>query len=415
MRDFAEALALTALVAGALLEPGCGGRVSQGSSQAASESDGLGGGGTAGAMPEGVGGVHSIVPDPGTTETAVGGSGWWSEEEHCDGVPFEGSSFADNPNLNCAGVSIETEFLPIHLFIVLDRSTSMTLDLSGGSPAPPGRSRWEGIRAGLEAFMDRPEAVASYLGLQFFGHDLGGGDTVNCNPSIYSEPAVPDWSLPAVAPDVVAALDEVGDQLGGPTPTVPALEGAMEYNQLIQYTTAGPSIVLLVTGALPTQCQDHASVAELADVAGQALANDMIFTFVIGLGPGLEALHDVAEAGGTDAAYLIESGDLAVQFQDALLRLIAPEWPFACQIEIPLVADPTRQIDPDLAELVIYPYRGEPQEIPRVASSEACADSPNGGWFYDQMPYPERVLLCPCSCRSDVVTLEMRFGCYPRF
>jgi hypothetical protein len=87
----------------------------------------------------------------------------------------------------------------------------------------------------------------------------------------------------------------------------------------------------------------------------------------------------------------------------------------ACDIEVPLVVDPTQAIDPDLAELVIYPYHGEPMEIPRVSGPQVCDDAPNGGWYYDQEPYPERVMLCPCSCsRPDVVRWDMRFGCYPR-
>ena len=365
-------------------------------------------------MPEGVGGVHSIAPDPGTTATAVGGSGWWSEEGYCDGVPYQGSSFAGSANWACAGVVREGEAIPIDLYVMLDRSSSMALDIAGEPPAELSSSRWEGIRAGLERFVTNGEANGARMGLQFFGQDPLGGENLNCDPTNYSHPAVPIGVLPEIALEVMAALDGAGAGLGGPTPTLPALQGALEYVAPIQAANFSLGKVLLVTGGPPTQCQDSDSLNPLADVA-RTFAEQGVRTYVVGLGPGLGDLHRVAEAGGTGAAYLIEAGDVAAQFGDALLRIIAPTWTLACDIEVPLVVDPTQAIDPDLAELVIYPYHGEPMEIPRVSGPQVCDDAPNGGWYYDQEPYPERVMLCPCSCsRPDVVRWDMRFGCYPR-
>ena len=365
-------------------------------------------------MPEDLGGVHSILVDPGVGGTSVGGSGWWSEDDSCDGLPYEGSSFAGSANWVCVGESLSAEALPIDLYVVVDRSSNMSLDIAGNPPDATGDSRWDGVRAGLEEFVTNGEVGGVRIGLHFFGQDPLGREEVNCDPTSYSNPTVPIGVLSEVAPEILAALDQAGTQLGGPTPTLPALQGALDYVEPIQASNYSLGEVLLVTGGLPDQCGGSDSPEHLAAVA-RAFVEQGVRTCVVGLGPGLEDLHRVAEAGGTVAAYLIEAEDIAAQLRDALLRMVAPEFIMSCDIAVPLPADPTQEMDPDQAEFVIYPYHAEPVEIPRVSDPEACDDAPNGGWYYEPEPYPGRVLLCPCSCsRTDLDMLEVRFGCEPR-
>jgi hypothetical protein len=163
----------------------------------------------------------------------------------------------------------------------------------------------------------------------------------------------------------------------------------------------------------PTQCQDPIVVSDIADEAVRGLAEDDVPTFVIGLGAGLFNLHQIAESGGTGQAYLIEDGDAAVQFRDAITSIATT--PLSCEFDLPDQLDPTLQVDPNAVQVVFYPLDGDPEELPRHATGATCVYSPYGGWYFDDASNPKTIHICPCNCnRLGAGRLEVRFGCAPR-
>ena len=265
----------------------------------------------------------------------------------------------------------------------------------------------------IRQLVAEPSLADVGLGLQFFGADLFASEELNCDPGNYSDPFVPVGDFADVGDEILAAYDTMGDQLGGLTPTLPALQGAIAYAASVRAQRRRPTAVVLVTDGQPTQCQDPISVAEVAEEAERGLLEDEVSTYVIGLGPGLFNLHRVAQFGGTDEAFLIEDGDAVDQFRAAIMN-IANTVP-RCEFELPSRLDPTQEFDPDEVQLVFRPDNGPTEELPRLVIPADCPNSPNGGWYYDSTSNPQSIGICDCNCnRLGEGFIEMILGCAPR-
>jgi len=376
-----------------------------------------GSGGTTIVDPGGSGGGSSTDGSGGFTSTGGGTStignpdGVYGTGEVCEGLPFDGSE----PAPDCMGEAYEAEALPINLYIMMDRSVSMLRDLAGLSddPAPPGESRWDGVSQAIREFANDPQSAGVGVGIQFFGNDILASEELNCDPANYSNPMVPIGMLPAVGPDIIDAVDYMAERLGGLTPTYPALQGAIQYAAQDAQSSGRETVVLLVTDGQPTQCQSPISVAEIAEEAARGLNDASVMTFVVGLGAGLFNLHRIAQSGGTNQAYLIEGGDAAEQFRQAIMNITTT--PLSCEFDIPEPIDGTLEFNPDEVQMVYYPANGAPEEIPRLGTGANCGNSPNGGWFYNSTTDPETIHICTCNCnRLGAGRIEVRMGCIPR-
>ncbi len=336
----------------------------------------------------------------------------------CHGLPVDWSNAAGAYNQACTGEAHEAEFLPSDFFILLDRSASMQLDLPGNPPGSPsfGESRWDGVRAGLQPVVEGGVLWYAGMALHAFGYDASRSEELNCDPASYFQPVVPTGQLPEVGPDILAAVEELTPQLGGPAPTLPALQGVIPYaSQWATEDHRAPRLVL-VTGSLPTQCQETNSVEQLAAEAARGLVEAGVLTYVVGVGQRLDDLHAVADAGGTCEAFLIEEGEIGPQLSEAL-RLIPFHFisPLGCELEIHEPLDPTQAIDPERTLVVYTPPNGPPEMIPPLESLDLCPQSPHGGWAYDSNVNPDMVVLCPCTCNSlSAGRLEVLYYCEPR-
>jgi hypothetical protein len=166
-------------------------------------------------------------------------------------------------------------------------------------------------------------------------------------------------------------------------------------------------MVLLVTDGYPTQCSGAIDdVAQAARVAYEA--DPSVRTFVIGL-DGTQNLEGIARAGGTRGAFVVESADIANSFVQVLLNITSAQ--LACNYELPASPDPDLEIDRDQVQIVYTPAStGEPEEVPRIDSAEACDRQPNGGWYYSGT----RIAVCPCTCaRFGAGRVDVRLGCQP--
>src|SRR5262249_41654464 len=157
----------------------------------------------------------------------------------------------------------------------------------------------------------------------------------------YAKPAVPVAALPGAAAAIRTSL--MGKQPEGRTPTVAALQGAVDQARMLAMANAGTRVaVVLATDGFPEGCAptDIPSVSAVADMANKGTPR--IPTFVIGVfGPTPQEqqaasmnLNAIAQAGGTTKAFIVNTGmNVTQQFVTALndIRTTA----LACEYRIP--------------------------------------------------------------------------------
>lgn len=276
------------------------------------------------------------------------------------------------------------------------------------------------------------ELCAPSVGLTCYGgapcQHLGYCDNrSSCDVADYAVPALPVDALPGAASALVSALNTRSRE--GGTTTWPAVDGALR--AAVTWADTHPShkvIAVVATDGMPTSCDaaldddDMAlAVEHIAAPASEALARG-VQTFVIGVfAPDEQAvasinLDRIADAGGTEAAFVISTGEpVSARFLETLNEI---RWSAtACEFSLPDAAAPGTS----------YP-RGE---VHATAPGNATVDaayvgnagcgSDGRGWYYDLDPAqgqtPGRIILCPTTCtevgadRDDAV--EVVVDCPP--
>lgn len=313
--------------------------------------------------------------------------------------------------------------VPIDMYFLVDSSGSMAEQVSGGS-------KWDVVSSALTAFLNDPRNTGTGAGIGYFPSapqnscmpgqagcwcipiinvcfSTEGG---SCTVSDYSKPAVP-LVLPAQLSAVVS--DIAGHRVNGGTPTRPALDGALQY--LSQWATQHPErkpVLVLATDGEPSGC-DTNTPQDVADVAALALAGPQaIRTFVIGVGSSLVSLNLVAQAGGTDHAFLVDTGgDVAKEFADALDQIRGAV--SSCDFSIPRASSEGEAIDPSKVN-VSYTASGSssPTRVPQTFMGDASNCDSTGGWYYDNPTSPTAIKLCDATCRSlSGSSIQVEFGC----
>jgi hypothetical protein len=236
-----------------------------------------------------------------------------------DSGPFESDVM-----LNCIEANPQTMNLPPDILIVLDRSNSMSEDLSGmtctGTAGCGANSKWSVATTTLNGFLPTVETTVNW-GLKLFG------SSTQCVVSDQTEVA----PMPMNAAAIMARLGQT--MPGSSTPTTLAMMAAATY--LKSLTDPNPKFILLATDGIPT-CGSSTCVAganaggttvcdDANAIAAVKAAADMgISTFVLGIGtansPGDSTLSMMAINGGyprnaTPAYYPVGSAqDLSAAF-----------------------------------------------------------------------------------------------------
>jgi hypothetical protein len=251
-------------------------------------------------------------------------------------------------------------------------------------------------------------------------------NATQCDVSYYATPTVEIGPVADALGPIDRALNEQPPQ--GLTPTVPALEGAIQHSREWSVTHPDQTVVtVLATDGLPTECGPNvngapAPIEQVLEIA-RAGVNDAlpIRTFVIGVfppgdGASLNNVNAIAVAGGTQEAVLIDAGgEVEAEFLDALRQI--REGTLACQFEIPQTEE---QLDYFRVNL-LFDNGTEQQQLGYVPDEASCASSPNS-WHYD-VPVdantsgtrPNAIQVCPAVCdqfraaTSGSITLQL--GC----
>ncbi|MBK8172176.1 MAG: VWA domain-containing protein [Sandaracinaceae bacterium] len=97
---------------------------------------------------------------------------------------------------------------------------------------------------------------------------------------------------------------------------------------------------------------------------------------------------------------------------DALAEAVLVSASLPCAFEIP--APPTGQVFvADQVNLAYTPAGSTASFIPQVANAASC--TPSGGWYYDDVLAPSRIITCPSTCDSltsdGAGNVAVAFGC----
>jgi hypothetical protein len=278
--------------------------------------------------------------------------------------------------------------------------------------------RIQPVRQAMTSFLQDPASAGIGVGLGFFGdHDTSQNtDPDVCNVGAHEDAAVEIQQLPDSADALISTLND-GEPQGG-TPTHLAIEGACNYsNTWKNNNPAHKVVILLVTDGIP-EFSCNADI-DLATEAAEGCFDDGAGREIYVLGidanvnnnggqSSLEQLNAIAEAGGTEEAYITDANNVEASVLSAL-NAIRADAVIPCTLNIPEPEVGTINYDQvnvgicNAAEDTVHTYRVETE-----------ADCDTGAWFYDQAGNTQVVQLCDATC--DIVgasgaSLTLSVGC----
>lgn len=406
--------ALIVALSGVLLLAGCsGGEAEHG--EPGIQLPALGSGGRAGA-----GGSSSIaIPSSGGASASGGANS--SGGTRSGGLGGGAGTATSGGEKACSAETREGRRTPVDMYFLVDSSGSMADYVEGGI-------KWELVTDALIDFLASPGSADLGAGVGYFPNTVPTdcsladahcfcdpfsrlcfpNDAGSCSVADYETPAVP-LALPTRRSDVIADLSS--HDVVGSTPTRPALEGALNY--LRAWATQHPErkpVVVLATDGEPTEC-DANTPEDVADVAARALRGaPSIQTFVIGVGDSLQSLDDVARAGGTGHAYLVDpNANLSSAFAQALDKIRGAV--ASCDFAIPTQSSSGEKVNPSKVNVSLT-VNGALTRISQTFDNDAnnCRDA--GGWYFDNPSAPTRIRLCESTCQAlSGGTIQVEFGC----
>jgi hypothetical protein len=315
----------------------------------------------------------------------------------------------------CATVTATATLEPVYLVFAFDVSGSMG---KGDHPWHDATLKWDPVVAATRGFFE--DAASAGLSASLTAFPIDADEDERCDAASYESPDVPMTELPSTA--FGEALDAIrDDDWRGGTPTLAVVEGVLTYLDAYRLDHPGRYAVVLVTDGYPQDCDDDS--IESVENAVAAVAAD-IPTYVIGVkNPPLvddegemapdtvTNLAGVAEAGGTGAAFIIDTGDPAATgtaFQAAVDAIRGVS--IACNLDVPMPPD-GRAFEKDH---VSVSYTSGGTEMGLTYDAECTLP---GAWHYDDLAAPKQVILCPSTCmtvESDPsAELAVGFTCEP--
>jgi len=340
----------------------------------------------------------------GTTSVGVGGStsGTAGTSGNVGSGGFAGADA-------CASVSENSNKVTVALLFMVDISGSMNCPVPEADPPcmvdpnknpPYPQTRWSEMNPALKGFFDSMASDGMWAGISFFSRNNG-----SCSAQDYEKPDSEIALLPGAAMNLDSTVDK--QKPAGSTPTVPALEGALNHaNAWATAHTDQNVVVVYATDGYPQGCsstKDPNTIDNAAKIAAAAYGGaNQIRTYVLGVGPNLTDLNAIAKSGGTDAAELIDTGqDVTQQLTDkfnAIRSAVAVE----CTYSVP--APPAGQTL-DLNKVNVE-YNGTEVGYNNTATCDQ-------GWQYANNN--SQVVLCGSTCdqvKADPnAKIQIAFGC----
>ncbi len=310
----------------------------------------------------------------------------------------------------CSGSTSVASFRPVKLFIMFDKSGSMSTGLSGGG------TRWSATSAALSTFFKDPGSAGLGVAFRFFPDDKpsSGCNDNKCSAAACSDPLVELGVLtsagsPSDTQEKLLLNAVSSTSPGGWTPTFPALDGALDWATSNQMTDPSSIYaVVLVTDGQPSKC--NTDWKDIRQLATDAYENYGVRTYAIGIqGSNISDLDLLAKAGGTGSAFVATASNAAQMQADLVdaLQSIAGQ-NVSCTFALPTGTT----IDSNNVSVVYTPGTGgATQTLPKVQGSSSCGS----GWYFDDNTTPKEITLCPTTCsavQADKGALvETQLGC----
>jgi len=350
---------------------------------------------------DGSGGGSSglVIDGSGSGASDSGSSGGLDENGQCQGLTVaEG----------CASEVYAGEAVGLDLYVMFDQSGSMATVVDEES----GTTRMDVVRKAVRAFVDDDDSVGIGLGIGYFGQQPLG--ETSCDVSHYRDADVEIESVPAVNVDLVASLE--AREPTGETPTGSAITGACSYVEEYRATHGGrfPAILLVTDGEPKAPLSEEVCAPTLAaaiEAAATCLRETDIPTYVLGVGPSLSNLDQIAAAGGTGRAYLADQ-DNADQVLSAL-RAVRASAQIPCDLKLAAEVSDSDAVDIAASTVAYLDQSCSYVEVPRVATQDDCEEGAVG-WYFDDSSAPTMIHLCEATCGSVKATGEELFysiGC----
>lgn len=390
---------------GGLASDGTGGSLIIAASGGSAGTGGIGAGGIPGTGGMATGGAVATGGSIGTGGISSGGSAGAAGSSGAGGSGGSGG--------NCAGESIAAHRIPLDMYVLFDRSLSMNDTVTGGT-------KYDAVKGALTMFVQSAESNGIGIGIGYFPLvvanpppsctvDADCGNYGPCETTMVCTKAdaclasnyTPDVTialLPGVSTAIVDSLN--AHTPSGFTPTYPALQASYQY--VTNWANAHPNdetILVLATDGDPTTCDQTNNVNTIATnlVAPAFAGNPKIVTFVVGIGSSLTSLNQIAAAGGSQQALIVDTAgaDPGGQFL-AAMKAIRSSVLLGCRYEIPIPAG-GNAFDPAKVNVQFTPLGGAPTLIKHVPAASACTPT-DGGWYYDNPSAPTQIILCDSTC-----------------
>lgn len=311
----------------------------------------------------------------------------------------------------CATQSASADLQPVYLAFAFDVSGSMGM---GDEPWYDRELKWEPVVAATKQFFNDPLSEGINASLRFFPSEDEDRDE-KCSAETYETPEVPMTALPSArfAEAIDAVTPAPGADWRGGTPTLFVMQGTISFVEAQRQATPGRYAIVLVTDGYPAGCGDRANrIQPVADAAAGALG-DGVPTYVIGVdNPPVEGaphdldnLHDIADAGGTGQAYLIDTGNpgaTSAAFKAAIDAIRGAS--VSCTVEIPPAPD-GRTFDAQRVRVTYQSGGGNPTAL---AYDQECASE--NAWRYDSAANPSQIVLCDSTCATIQADPEAALG-----
>lgn len=328
----------------------------------------------------------------------------------CEGKP------CTNSVCECAASATTAETLPLDIFLMLDKSSSMDTAVDGGGSA----TKWTLVIQALNGFINGVTA-ADQMGMGF-----GLFPSNSCDISAFNKATVPVGDLPGNAKALTDKLTSTKPN-GGDTPTKPALEGAIDFakKRLAQFPQRKIAVVLATDGE-PNECINGFPTFPPKDVVSEVTAvakagfDAGVPTYAIGVfanassGSAKANIEKWAKAGGTQKGFIVSADpQLAENLKKSLdeIRKTA----IGCEYKVPQPAG-GKALDPQKVNVVHTPSGGgAPNTLVYVPDAASCKAN---AWYYDNPTKPAKILLCPQACEvikpDQAGKVEISVGCATR-
>ncbi|WP_438018020.1 vWA domain-containing protein [Sorangium sp. So ce315] len=314
----------------------------------------------------------------------------------------------------CASQSADAGLQQVYLAFAFDVSGSMG---ANNEPWHDKTLKWDPVVAATKQFFSDPESSGLMASLTFFP---GPEQRRMCRAATYENPDVPMTALPSQA--FGRAIDDVTPRrerdwrMG--TPTAFVVEGTVDFIGEERQQNPGKYALVLVTDGYPQLCDGADSIAAVVEHV-QAARENGIATYVVGVAnppvedapENVENLHEIAVAGGTGEAFIIDTGDPAqttATFKAAIDQIRGTA--ISCSIGIPPAPD-GRTFDKQKVNVTYTSGTGNTPTA--LAYDQDCAA--DSAWRYDNPASPTSIELCPSACATvqadPAASLGVEFTC----